>query len=284
MTIYNSSKKLHSALCLCAAKGMIINMERNNEILSVVSLFKDYEVGKTKVQALKGINLKLFKGEMLAVMGSSGSGKSTLLNLIGALDSPTKGEVIIEGIEAKDYHVEPYATKYRSNNIGFIFQSYNLLKDLTVEENIALPLILKGSDKQTIIDKTSQVLDLIGLKKWKTHRPVELSGGQQQRVAIGRAIITSPPILLADEPTGNLDYNTSIDILEMIVAMKKRLNQSIMIVTHDPKVATYADRVIFLHDGNIVDEYIKEAEKGNVSIILEKFKNILEVSGNDIFH
>jgi len=259
-------------------------MERNNEILSVVSLFKDYEVGKTKVQALKGINLKLFKGEMLAVMGSSGSGKSTLLNLIGALDSPTKGEVIIEGIEAKDYHVEPYATKYRSNNIGFIFQSYNLLKDLTVEENIALPLILKGSDKQTIIDKTSQVLDLIGLKKWKTHRPVELSGGQQQRVAIGRAIITSPPILLADEPTGNLDYNTSIDILEMIVAMKKRLNQSIMIVTHDPKVATYADRVIFLHDGNIVDEYIKEAEKGNVSIILEKFKNILEVSGNDIFH
>jgi ABC-type lipoprotein export system ATPase subunit len=252
-------------------------MPRNDEILSVVGLFKNYEVGKNKVDALDGINLKLFKGEMLSIMGSSGSGKSTLLNLIGALDSPTEGTIIIHGKEVKDYHVEPYATAYRSNNIGFVFQSYNLLKDLTVEENIALPLILKGMDKKTIIHKTSEVLDLVGLKNWKNHRPVELSGGQQQRVAIGRAIITSPPILLADEPTGNLDYNTSIDILDMLVEMKNRLNQSIIIVTHDPKVATYADRVIFLHDGNIVDEYMKDAEKGDVSIILDKFKKILEV-------
>lgn len=263
--------------CLNPVRGMVTNMQMNDEVLAVVSLSKNYVVGKSEIQALKGINLKLYKGEMLAVMGSSGSGKSTLLNLIGALDSPTQGTIIINGKEVKDYHVEPYATMYRSNNIGFVFQSYNLLKDLTVEENISLPLILKGNEKKTIIHKTSQVLDLVGLKKWKNHRPVELSGGQQQRVAIGRAIITSPPILLADEPTGNLDYNTSIDILDMIVEMKNSLNQSIIIVTHDLKVATYADRVIFLHDGNIVDEYIKDAEKGDVSIILDKFREILEV-------
>lgn len=253
-------------------------MQKNNEVLSVVDLWKNYGAGKTEVQALKGINLKLFKGEMLAVMGSSGSGKSTLLNVIGALDSPTSGAIVINGDEVKGYHVEPYATIYRSHNIGFIFQSYNLLKDLTVEENISLPLILKGENKKTIIHKTSEILDLIGLQKWRNHRPVELSGGQQQRVAIGRAIITSPPILLADEPTGNLDYNTSIDILNMIVEMKNRLNQSIIIVTHDPQVATYADRVIFLHDGNIINKYIKDGEKGDVSVILDIFRKILEVA------
>lgn len=253
-------------------------MQKNNEVLSVVDLRKIYRVGKNEVQAIKSINLKLFRGEMLAVMGSSGSGKSTLLNIIGALDSPTSGAIIINGEEVQDYHVEPYATKYRSQNIGFIFQSYNLLKDLTVEENISLPLILKGEEKKTIIHKTSEILDLIGLQKWRNHRPVELSGGQQQRIAIGRAIITAPPILLADEPTGNLDYNTSIDILNMMVDMKNRLNQSIIIVTHDPQVATYADRVIFLHDGNIVNEYIKETEKGDVSVILDIFRKILEVA------
>lgn len=253
-------------------------MQNNNEVLSVVDLCKNYGAGKTEVQALKGINLKLFQGEMLAVMGSSGSGKSTLLNMIGALDSPDSGMIVINGQEAEDYHVEPYATMYRSRNIGFVFQSYNLLKDLTVEDNIALPLILKGEDKKAIVHKTSEILDLVGLHKWRKHRPVELSGGQQQRVAIGRALITSPPLLLADEPTGNLDYNTSIDILDTLVDMKNRLNQSIIIVTHDPQVATYADRVIFLHDGSIVNEYIKDAEKGDVSAILDIFRKILEVA------
>lgn len=252
-------------------------MKNSNDVLQLVDIFKSYQNGENTVHALKGVNLKLRKGEMLAVMGSSGSGKSTLLNVIGALDYPTKGSVFINGKEVKEYHKEPYATAYRSNNIGFIFQAYNLLKDLTVEENISLPLILKGIEKKELQTKSAHMIELVGLSKWKNHRPVELSGGQQQRVAIARALITSPPILLADEPTGNLDYNTTIEILDIIREMKQKLNQSIIMVTHDPKVATYADRVIFLHDGNIIDEYKADENKGDINKILEKFKKLLEV-------
>lgn len=252
-------------------------MNTNSKVLSVEELVKTYESGKNKVQALKSISLTLHECEMLAIMGSSGSGKSTLLNLIGALDSPTSGKILIKGQEIQDYHIEPHATKYRSENIGFIFQAYNLLKDLTVEENIALPLILKDVNKKEIKSKTTEMIELVGLSKWKTHRPVELSGGQQQRVAIARALITSPPIILADEPTGNLDYNTTIEILDIIKAMKEKLKQSIILVTHDPMVASYADRVIFLSDGNIIYEYTKDSEKGDISQILDKFRKILEV-------
>jgi len=252
-------------------------MDTNIQVLSVKGLAKTYESGKNKVYALKGIDLTLYKGEMLAIMGSSGSGKSTLLNLIGALDSITNGKIIISGQEIEDYCIEPYATKYRSENIGFVFQAYNLLKDLTVEENVALPLILKGVHKVEISKRTLEMINLVGLNKWKNHRPIELSGGQQQRVAIARALISSPPILLADEPTGNLDYNTTIEILDIIKDMKQKLNQSIILVTHDPMVACYADRVIFLDDGNVIDEYIKCGEKGEISQILDKFKRILEV-------
>ncbi|MGH4124518.1 MAG: ABC transporter ATP-binding protein [Clostridium sp.] len=251
-------------------------MDRN-EVLSIKDLYKTFTSKHSKVEALKGISLSLYKGEMLAIMGSSGSGKSTLLNVIGALDSPTEGKIFIDNKEIKDYHLEPYATKYRSENIGFIFQSFHLLKDLTVEENIALPLILKGESKEVVSELTQKQLELIGLHRWRKHRPIELSGGQQQRVAIARALITVPPVLLADEPTGNLDYNTSMEILEIIVQAKKRLNQSIIIVTHDPMVASYADRILFFHDGKIVDQYNKNNEKGDINIILDKFKKILEV-------
>ena len=251
-------------------------METNKPLLSVKDLRKTYESTGNRVDALIDVNFDLFQGELLAIMGTSGSGKSTLLNILGAMDSPSAGEVSLNGYYEKDMFKEPAATTYRRNNIGFIFQSFNLLKDLSVEENIALPLILKGVDNNVIKTDVERMLELMGLAKWKTHRPVELSGGQQQRVAIGRALVTSPPIVLADELTGNLDFNTSADILSILVRMKEQFNQSIVMVTHDAYVATYADRVLFFHDGSIVDEYACSHTEEDMDIILQKFKRIME--------
>ena len=242
-------------------------------VLDIKELSKVYKSEQQQVEALKGISFQLYQGEMVAVMGTSGSGKSTLLNILGALDEPTTGSIKVNGKYSKEMFQEPQASLYRRDNIGFIFQSFHLLKDLTVEENIALPLILKGVTQELITTKVNQVMELIGLTEWKSHRPVQLSGGQQQRVAIGRAIITEPPIILADEPTGNLDFNTSVDILNALVDTKTRLKQSILLVTHDPHVATYADRVLFFHDGHIVDEYKCNAHN-DLEYILEKFKLI----------
>jgi len=249
-------------------------MKRNEIVLEVENLNKTYLTPESTVQALKDVSFKLFKGEMIAVMGTSGSGKSTLLNILGALDNPSSGSVIINGVRSKEMFIEPNATDYRRNNIGFIFQSFNLLKDLSVEENIALPLILKNEKNSDINFKVSNILQLMGLSKWKNHRPVQLSGGQQQRVAIGRAIITHPPIVLADELTGNLDFNTSAEILNVLVDMKNRFNQSIVLVTHDPLVATYADRVLFFHDGKMINEYSCTGVN-DIDAIMNKFQGIL---------
>ena len=246
------------------------------EVLRIEKISKSYGIKKNKILALKDVSFSLNKGELLAIMGSSGSGKSTLLNILGALDSPDSGKVYINGKLQKDYHIEPIATEYRSENIGFIFQSFNLLRDLNVEENIALPLILKGIDSKEIQKKVDKELELVGLARWKKHRPSELSGGQQQRVAIARAKITEPNLLLADEPTGNLDYNTSLEVLNIFKTMREKLNQSIIIVTHDSMVASYADRVLFFNDGQIVSEYVnRESNKGNIDIILDKFKGVI---------
>lgn len=251
-------------------------MNKNSVVLSVKNLTKIYKGAGYEVKALKNVSFNLYKGELLAVMGTSGSGKSTLLNIIGALDEPDEGAITLNGEMAKNIFTEPFATQYRRENIGFIFQSFNLLKDLTVEENIALPLLLKGKEKDIIDEQVGQMLELVGLTDWKNHRPIQLSGGQQQRVAIGRALITSPPIILADELTGNLDFNTSTDILNVLVDMKKRFNQSIIMVTHDPMVATYADRVLFFHDGGIVDTYSSAKNKEDIDNVLNRFRIIME--------
>ncbi|MZE88009.1 ATP-binding cassette domain-containing protein, partial [Bacillus anthracis] len=223
-------------------------------VLAVQDLSKTYESVDTNVRALQNVSLELNKGELLAIMGTSGSGKSTLLNILGALDKPDEGVIYVNGEVPENMFIEPYATEYRRDNIGFIFQSFHLLKDLSVEENIALPLILSANSEEEIREKTNKILDVLGLVNWRNHRPVQLSGGQQQRVAIGRALITSPPIVLADEPTGNLDFNTSNDILRVLVDMKQKFNQSMILVTHDPHIATYADRVLFFHNGEVVDD------------------------------
>ncbi|WML43910.1 ABC transporter ATP-binding protein [Neobacillus sp. PS3-40] len=249
-----------------------------NTILSIRNLHKVYKGQEHEVVALNKVSFDLNEGEILAIMGTSGSGKSTLLNIIGALDEPNQGEIVLQNKKQKDIFTEPEATLYRSQNIGFIFQAYHLLKDLTVEENIALPLILKGTKRDEISNKVDNMLRIVGLKEWRNHRPFQLSGGQQQRVAIGRALITSPPIVLADEPTGNLDFNTSTDILKVLKDMKDQFNQSIIIVTHDPYVATFADRVMFFHDGHIVDELICQQDEKDMDRILSKFRKIMEYS------
>jgi putative ABC transport system ATP-binding protein len=245
-------------------------------VLEVRNLSKIYKGIGNEVTALDKVAFKLNNGELLAIMGTSGSGKSTLLNILGALDEPSGGKVILNGKESKDFFKEPKATIYRRENIGFIFQSFNLLKDLTVEENVGLPLILKGVAKREVDRKVDEMLELVGLSNWKKHRPIQLSGGQQQRVAISRALITTPPIVLADELTGNLDFNTTKDILNVLVDMKNRLNKSIIVVTHDPNVAMYSDRVLFFHDGKIVDEY-KCQGKDDLQSILKKFQKIMEI-------
>ncbi|MED4181772.1 ABC transporter ATP-binding protein [Priestia megaterium] len=200
---------------------------KNQHILEVKDLTKVYRGEGYEVTALNDISFQLRGGEMVAVMGTSGSGKSTLLNILGALDEPTSGTIKLKGMLSKDMFQEPQASAYRRDNIGFIFQSFHLLKDLSVEENIALPLVLKGLTSDVIDLKVNNVVELLGLTAWKKHRPVQLSGGQQQRVAIGRAIITEPPIILADEPTGNLDFNTSEVILDTLVTTKNELSQRV---------------------------------------------------------
>ncbi|TWT07713.1 ABC transporter ATP-binding protein [Planococcus sp. CPCC 101016] len=245
------------------------------KILEVRNLFKTY-IGKGfEVKALKNISFDLYSGEFVAIMGTSGSGKSTLLNVLGALDEPTSGTIRLNGVDSEDLFVEPKATDYRRENIGFIFQAYNLLKDLTVEENISLPLLLSGEPKESTDLKTNDMIDRMGLSNWKKHRPVQLSGGQQQRVAIGRALISQPPILLADELTGNLDANTSEEIMNVLTSMKGLLDQSILVVTHDPKVAAYADRVLFFHDGEIVNEH-KNSGNNNLEQIMKITQHILK--------
>lgn len=245
-------------------------------ILSIRNLSKTYKTVGDTIKALDDVSFDLYNGELLAVMGTSGSGKSTLLNLLGAIDEPTSGTIMLKGHFDKEMFKEPQATVYRRDNIGFIFQSFNLLKDLSVEENIALPLILKDVEDEVIHTKVDHMLQVTGLQNWRAHRPVELSGGQQQRVAIGRALITSPPIVLADELTGNLDFNTSTDILRTLINMKEKFNQSIIMVTHDPAVAAYADRVLFFHDGKKVDQYTCSKTVEDIEVIIQKFKLILE--------
>ena len=246
----------------------------NELVMKADNIIKTFTSGEMTVNALKGVDVELRRGEMLSIMGSSGSGKSTMLNILGALENPDEGKIYLNGIEIQDYSIEPVATQMRNEHIGFVFQDYGLLNDLSVKENIALVLQLKGVKERLIKDKVKEVLQSVGLLEKINSRINELSGGQRQRVAIARAIIADPEIILADEPTGNLDYNTSVEIMELFVKLKKNNNQSMIVVTHDPMVAAYADRVMFLHDGSKVAEHINSDNEDNYSSIIDIFRNI----------
>ena len=221
------------------------------EILKVENLNKTYGKGDNKVEALKNINLSVNKGEFVAIVGASGSGKSTLLHLLGGLDRPTAGNVVIDGESIYDYKEEKLAV-FRRRKIGFVFQFYNLLPILDVEENIALPALL-DNDK---VDKVylEELINVLGLSERKNHLPSELSGGQQQRVSIGRAVFNKPSIILADEPTGNLDTKNSKDVIELLKFTAKKYNQTLILITHDVNIAAMADRVITIEDGEIISD------------------------------
>lgn len=246
-----------------------------SEVLRVEGISKKYANGDEIIEALKNVSLTLHKGEILAIMGSSGSGKSTLLHILGALDVPDEGKIYLNNIYEKNYCKEPYSTQIRSKYIGFVFQQFNLINDLTVIENISLPLILDGVEDSLIRKIVTEKLEMIDLIGKEHNRPFELSGGQQQRVAIARAIVTNPKILLADEPTGNLDYNTAKDIMSLFIKMNNELKQSTIIVTHDPMVASYADRVLFFHDGILKNEYQTHNNDTDIDEILNLFRNLV---------
>lgn len=225
------------------------------EILKVENLNKTYGKGENKVEALKDVNLSINRGEFVAIIGASGSGKSTLLHLLGGLDRPTSGEVIIDGESLYKYNEENLAI-FRRRKIGFIFQFFNLIPVLDVEENISLPALL-DNDK---VDKKylGEIIEILGLTQRRKHLPSELSGGQQQRVSIGRALLNKPSIILADEPTGNLDSKNTKEVIDLLKFSAKKYNQTLIIITHDVNIASMADRVITIEDGEIVsDKYLK---------------------------
>ncbi len=236
------------------------------------NIHKFYKNGKESLEALKGISFALKQGEILAIMGSSGSGKSTLLHIMGAMDQADEGEIYLNGELKENYGVEPEATTIRAENIGFIFQDFNLIQDFTVEENVSLPLVLTKEKSKEIRKRTKVILEMVGLSDKGRNPVTDLSGGQRQRVAIARALINNPKILLADEPTGNLDCNTAYEIMQIFLDLKEKEGQSTILVTHDPTIASYADRILFLQDGLIYGEYENKGGKGSVDEILEKFR------------
>ncbi|MBR6404398.1 MAG: ABC transporter ATP-binding protein [Eubacterium sp.] len=221
------------------------------EILKVENLTKAYGKDSTKVVALDNVSFSVEKGEFVAIVGASGSGKSTLLHLLGGVDRPTSGKVFINGEDIFNYNDDKLAV-FRRRQIGLIYQFYNLIPILNVEENIVLPLAL--DNRKVNKDSLNNMLDLLGIQHRRNHLPNELSGGQQQRTSIGRALITDPSIILADEPTGNLDSKTSDEIVSLLKKSNRELNQTIIMITHNMEIARVADRIIKIEDGKIVKE------------------------------
>lgn len=220
-------------------------------LIETLNIIKDYDMGKVKVRALNGVNLVVEKGEFVAIMGPSGSGKSTLMHIIGCLDTPSEGSYILDSTKVSDLRKSELAA-IRNKEVGFVFQTFNLLPHLNVLKNVELPLMYSGMPYKARIKKAKEVLESVGLSDRLKHKPGELSGGQRQRVAIARAIVNNPSILLADEPTGNLDSQAGGDILSIFSELHSK-GHTIIIVTHDMNVATRANRIIRIIDGKIED-------------------------------
>src|SRR5210317_2385250 len=221
-------------------------------MLKISNLHKSYPIGDSSLHVLKGINLEVESGEMVAIMGSSGSGKSTLLNIIGILDEADSGEYILDGVEIKNL-TEKKAAIYRNKFLGFIFQSFNLINYKNALENVALPLYYQGLKRKKRQEKAKFHLEKVGLLDWATHLPSELSGGQKQRVAIARALASEPKLLLADEPTGALDTTTSYEVMDLIQKINQE-GKTILVVTHEPDIAQMCKRIVQLKDGVIIED------------------------------
>jgi len=219
-------------------------------LIKTEDIIKIYKMGKVDVWALRGVSIEVEEQEFVAVMGPSGSGKSTLMHILGCLDKPTKGRYFLDGIEISTLSEDELA-EIRKNKVGFVFQTFNLLPRLRAWENVALPLIYKGFSEKEQRKKAYEMLDVVGLLDRKNHRPTELSGGEAQRVAIARALVNNPRIILADEPTGNLDSKTGKEIMKIFKELNKQ-KRTIIVVTHDPEIAKNAERIVKIRDGEIV--------------------------------
>lgn len=226
-------------------------MKKQIPIIQVKDLYKIYRVGTNKVRALDGVDFTMYRGEFCAIVGPSGSGKSTLLNMLAGLEKPTKGEVVIAGKHI-EHMTENQLVAFRREHVGFIFQSYNLLQTLNAVENVALPLSFRGVPKKIRNEEAKKYLRLVGLEKQMKHMANEMSGGQQQRVGIARALAVHPKIIFADEPTGNLDSKTTMEVLKLMRRIVREQNQTLVMVTHDNHLATFADRQFHIVDGKIL--------------------------------
>jgi putative ABC transport system ATP-binding protein len=229
--------------------------ERTQEIIQVEHLFKRIDNGANRVEILRDVHFGVSAGQFVAIMGASGSGKSTLLGLLAGLDTVTSGRIIIDGIEIQSLREDELA-RVRGNKIGFVFQSYQLVPTLTAEENVLLPAELAGHSGAEAAARARDLLKRVGLAERAHHYPVQLSGGEQQRVALARAFITQPPLLMADEPTGNLDSANGKHILDLLLRLNREQGTTLVLVTHDPQLAAYADRIITLRDGKILTDVV----------------------------
>lgn len=246
----------------------------DNTIITVKNLKKIYKIGENKVKALDGVDFTIEKGEFCMVVGTSGSGKSTLLNMLAGLEKPTKGQIIIAG-EHIENKTEGQLTLFRQKHVGFIFQAYNLMASMNALENVALPLVFQGVSKSIRNKKAAKMLKLVGVGKYVKHKPNQMSGGQQQRVGIARALAMDPEIIFADEPTGNLDTKTSMEVMMLMHKIAHEKNQTIVMVTHDNYLAGFGDKIIHIIDGKITDI------EDNREIALKRFEEIGEYSKNE---
>jgi len=225
-------------------------------IIKLENIWRTYQLGKTEVHALRGLSLEIFPGTFVTIMGSSGSGKSTLLNMIGCLDFPTQGKVYLKGKNISEMP-ESQLSQFRGKTLGFVFQDFNLLPNLTAAENVMLPMVFQGIPLVERKKKAENLLERVGLKQRMSHQPSELSGGERQRVALARAFANDPEVIVADEPTGNLDSITGKMIMENLKDFHKKEGKTMVIVTHDPKIAEYAEKIISIKDGQIVKNHLK---------------------------
>jgi putative ABC transport system ATP-binding protein len=246
-----------------------VEMSKEKEIIiEIKNLRKVYKLGHEKVIALDHIDLNIFKGEICCILGTSGSGKSTLLNMMAGLEKPTKGTINIKG-ERISSMSENELAKFRQKHVGFIFQSYNLMASLTAIENVSMPMMFRRVPKAAREEEALRMLKAVELEKYILHKPNQMSGGQQQRVGIARAFVGPPAIIFADEPTGNLDSKTTDTVMQLMLGMAREQEQTLIIVTHDPHIAEYADKVVYILDGNVEKIELKQGEDTREYVHLE---------------
>ncbi len=226
-------------------------------LIEVKDAIKTYQTGDDSFNALNCVSLTVEKGEFVAIMGTSGSGKSTFMNMLGTLDKPNSGSYFLDGIDMLSLDADALAD-VRNIKMGFVFQGFNLIARTSALENVELPMIYKGIHEEERAERAKKALKIVGLENREDHMPNQMSGGQQQRVAIARAIVNDPPLILADEPTGNLDTKTSIEVMEFFVNLNKQMGKTIILVTHEPDIAQYCKRVVKFKDGNIVSDKMNE--------------------------